>query len=287
MSRPAWLDARQYPFVSRFLELPAGRLHYVDEGEGPALVMVHGIPTWSFLYRHLIRALAPRYRCIAPDHLGFGLSDKPADWSYRPPDHAANLAALIERLQLRDVTLVVHDFGGPIGLACAVEQPENVARLVLFNTWMWSFAGDREKTWIGRLLASPLGRFLYTRLNVSPRVIFKHAFADRSKLGGGVHRHYLAPLGTPAERRGNWVMARELLGSGDWYDGLWARRDRIRDLPALLLWGMRDVAFREKELVRWEALFTCARVVRLEGTGHAPQEEAPERVVAEMEAFLS
>jgi haloalkane dehalogenase len=82
-------------------------------------------------------------------------------------------------------------------------------------------------------------------------------------------------------------MARELLGSGDWYDGLWARRDRIRDLPALLLWGMRDVAFREKELARWEALFTCARVVRLEGAGHAPQEEAPERVVAEMEAFLS
>jgi haloalkane dehalogenase len=216
VSRPAWLDARQYPFVSRFLELPAGRLHYVDEGEGPPLVMVHGIPTWSFLYRHLIRALAPRYRCIAPDHLGFGLSDKPADWSYRPRDHAANLAALIERLSLRDVTLVVHDFGGPIGLAYAVERPENVARLVLFNTWMWSFRGDREKGWIGGLIASPLGRFLYTRLNVSPRVIFKHAFADRSKLGGGVHWHYLAPLGTPAERRGK-------LGHG-------ARAPRLRGL---------------------------------------------------------
>jgi haloalkane dehalogenase len=287
VTRPAWLDSQAYPFVSRFLELPMGRLHYVDEGQGPPLVMVHGIPTWSFLYRRLIRALSPRFRCVVPDHIGFGLSDKPPGWSYRPRDHAGNLTALIEQLGLRDITLVVHDFGGPIGLAQAVERPDNVARLVLFNTWMWSFAGDREKTSIGRLLASPLGRFLYTRLNVSPRLIFKHAFADRSKLGGGVHRHYLAPLGTPSERWGNWVMARELLGSADWYESLWARRDRIRDKPALLLWGMKDVAFREKELTRWAALFTRARVVRLDDVGHAPMEEAPEPVVAEMQAFLS
>ncbi len=101
--------------------------------------MVHGTPTWSFMYRHLIRDLSPRYRCIAPDHLGFGLSDRPAGWSYRPEDQARNLARLIETLGLKDLTLVVHDFGGPIGLAYALDHPENVRRLVLFNTWMWSF----------------------------------------------------------------------------------------------------------------------------------------------------
>jgi pimeloyl-ACP methyl ester carboxylesterase len=286
VSEPAWLDRQAYPFTSRWLDGPEGRLHYIDEGQGSPLVMVHGIPTWSFLYRHLIRGLAPRYRCVAADNLGFGLSDKPPGGSYRPADHAANLAALIEHLGLRDLTLVVHDFGGPIGLAYALDHPQNVRRLVLFNTWMWSLRDDREKAWIGRLIASPLGRFLYTRLNVSARVIFRHGFADRAKLDR-VHRQYLGPMATPADRYPTWVMGRELLGSSDWYESLWARRDRIRDLPALLVWGMRDVAFREKELTRWTALFTRARVVRLAEVGHAPQEEAPDIVVGEIERFLA
>jgi haloalkane dehalogenase len=249
--------------------------------------MVHGVPTWSFLYRHLIQALAPRYRCVVPDHIGFGLSDRAPGWSHRPQDHAANLARLIERLGLREVTLVVHDFGGPIGLGAAIQRAGHVARLVLFNTWMWSFRGDREKALIGRFLASAVGRLLYTRTNVSPRVVFRHGFADRSKLGPTVHRQYLGPFAGPADREGNWRLARALLGESDWYDSLWARRDRIRDTPALLLWGTKDVAFREKELARWEALFTAKRVVRLDGVGHAPQEEAPELVVAEMKAFLA
>jgi haloalkane dehalogenase len=286
VSAPAWLDRQAYPFAPHWLDRPEGRLHYVDEGQGSPVVMVHGIPTWSFLYRHLIRGLAPRYRCIAPDNLGFGLSDKPPGAGYRPVDHAARLAALIARLGLRDLTLVVHDFGGPIGLAYAVAHPENVRRLVLFNTWMWSFRDDREKARIGRLIASPLGRFLYLRLNLSARVIFRHGFADRSRFDA-VRAQYLGPMATTADRYPNWLMGRELLGSSDWYEGLWARRDRIRDLPALILWGMRDVAFREKELARWTELFTPARVVRLPDAGHAPQEESPPTALRELEAFLA
>jgi len=103
--------------------------------------MVHGTPTWSFLYRHLIRDLSPRYRCVAPDHLGFGLSDRPPGWSYRPETRRA-ISRGSSRRSAQDLTLVVHDYGGPIGLAYALDHPENVRRLVLFNTWMWSFAGD-------------------------------------------------------------------------------------------------------------------------------------------------
>ena len=95
-------------------------MHYVDEGQGPPLVFVHGTPDWSFVWRHLIKALSPRYRCIAPDNLGFGLSDKPRDASYAPPEQAANLRQLIEHLGLRDITLVLHDFGGPFGLSYAI-----------------------------------------------------------------------------------------------------------------------------------------------------------------------
>lgn len=107
MNNASWIDRKQYPFESRFFEVSAGKLHYVDEGAGDPIVMVDGNPTWSFLYRDLVKRLKPIYRCIALDHLGFGLSDKPRDWSYIPEDHASNLSALIDGLELSNVTLVL------------------------------------------------------------------------------------------------------------------------------------------------------------------------------------
>ena len=113
-------------------------LHYIDEGRGDPVVMVHGTPTWSFLYRHVVKGLSKNYRCIAPDHIGFGLSDKPQGWSYTIEAQAKNLQVLLDSLDLEDITLVVHDFGGPIGLSYAIENPEKVSRLVIMNTWLWS-----------------------------------------------------------------------------------------------------------------------------------------------------
>jgi haloalkane dehalogenase len=268
---PPWVDRREYPFEPRALDVGAGRLSYVDEGQGSPIVMVHGTPTWSFLYRHLIRELRPRYRCVAPDHLGFGLSDRPPGWSYRPEDQARNLARLIDSLALKDLTLVVHDYGGPIGLAYALEHPDNVRRLVLFNTWMWSFAGDRRIERVGRILGGRLGRFLYERLGFSVRVMLRHAIADRRRYAREIERHYLKALDGYA----TWIYAREVLGSSDWYDGLWRRRDRIARIPALLIWGMKDPAFG-RYLPRWREVFERAEVVELD-CGHAPPEErAPE-----------
>ncbi len=103
MNNTNWIDRQEYAFDSHFYQVPAGRLHYVDEGSGPPVVMVHGNPTWSYLYRHLIKQLQPEHRCIAMDHIGFGLSDQPRDWSYLPSDHAANLTALINGLGLKDI----------------------------------------------------------------------------------------------------------------------------------------------------------------------------------------
>lgn len=139
MNTIAWINREQYPFASHSLAVPAGRMHYVDEGSGEPIVMVHGNPTWSFLYRDLIKRLQPAYRCIAMDHLGFGLSDKPAGWSYLPADHAANLTAFIQGLGLQKITLVVQDWGGPLGLSYAVNHPANVARIILMpSRWWWS-----------------------------------------------------------------------------------------------------------------------------------------------------
>jgi haloalkane dehalogenase len=273
---PAWVDSARYPFVPRALDVGTGTMRHVDEGAGPPVVMVHGTPTWSFLYRDLIKGLRDRYRCVAPDHLGFGLSDKPAAASYRPEEQAMRLRRFIDTLGLKDITLVVHDFGGPIGLSYAIERPDNVARLVLFNTWMWSLAGDRQMRWIGRLLAGRVGRLLYERWAFSVNVLFRRAVGDRSRYTSDVHAQYLGPMRDPAARHATWVYARELLGSSAWYDALWARRHRIARIPALLVWGMKDPAFA-RSLPQWRDLFAAAEVVEVPDAGHAPMEgRAPE-----------
>jgi haloalkane dehalogenase len=278
---PAWVDRRQYPFEPRTLDVGAGRVSYVDEGQGAPIVMVHGTPTWSFLYRHLIRELKGRYRCVAPDQLGFGLSDRPRGWSYRPEDQAHTLARLIDSLALKDLTLVVHDYGGPIGLAYALDRPDTVRRLVLFNTWMWSFAGERRIERVGRILGGRLGRFLYERLGFSVRVMLRHAIADRRRYSREIERHYLRALDGYA----TWVYAREMLGSSAWYDALWQRRDRIARIPALLIWGMKDPAFGHY-LPRWRQVFECAEVVELPDCGHAPPEERAPESLRHLAPFL-
>jgi haloalkane dehalogenase len=129
---PNWLDREAYPFRSRWTHSAGSRLHYVDEGNGDAVLFVHGTPTWSFEFRHLITALAPTYRCIALDHLGFGLSDRPRRVDYSPKAHAERLA-FVSDLHLDRFTLVVHDYGGPIGLPLAFSTPSPVQRLVLIT----------------------------------------------------------------------------------------------------------------------------------------------------------
>ena len=282
--RPAWLDTRAYPFVSRAVDVDGVRVHYVDEGAGPTVLFVHGLPTWSFLWRHLIAGLRDRHRCVALDLPGFGLSDKPPGDAYRPEDQARRLVAFVDALRLKDVALVVHDFGGPIGLSLALERPDAVRRLVLFNTWMWSLADDRQYARVGRLLSSPLGRLLYERLGVSVNVVWRHAVRDPSYTRA-VHRQYAAPLAEPAARHATWIYARELLGSSAWYETLWARRARLARIPALLVWGARDPAFG-KLLPRWRSVFEHADVLELADAGHAPQETRAPEIVPVVLRFL-
>src|SRR6478735_557643 len=132
-----WLDRTAYPFASRSVQLSEGRVHYVDEGQGEPIVFMHGTPTWSFEFRELIRQLRGSRRCIALDHLGFGLSERPATFGYRPEDHARVFVEFVERLGLRRFTLVVHDFGGPIALPFAEAHPERILRLVVLNSFIW------------------------------------------------------------------------------------------------------------------------------------------------------
>ncbi|MFZ5478900.1 MAG: alpha/beta fold hydrolase [Myxococcota bacterium] len=277
-----WPDPALYPFEAHWLDVDGGRMHYVDEGEGPVVVLVHGTPSWSFEWRALVRDLARDHRVIAPDHVGFGLSEKPEDWAYTPAAHAANLGRLLDHLAVGDVTLVVHDLGGPIGLGWALDHPDRVARVVVMNTSMWRFEADAER--FSRVVAGPIGKYLYLQRNFSPRRIVPMAMAV--KPSPDVHRHYYEAFPTPETRMGPWRIGCELAGSAAWFDGLWARRAALADKPALIVWGMADPAFKPHLLSRWQELWPSAPVVKLDGVGHFPQEEAPDRVSSEIGAWL-
>jgi haloalkane dehalogenase len=287
ISAPAWLARALYPFARQTFATAEGCMHYVDEGAGRPVLFVHGTPSWSFEWRAAIAALKDQARCVAPDHLGFGLSDKPAGAAYKPADHAQRLLAFVRALDLREITLVLHDFGGPIGLPVLLEEPARVRALVVVNSWAWAHGADPKIARLSKLVASPLGRFLYLSLNASPRFLVPSSLVQRAGFTQAVHRHYLAPFATRAERTAPWVLGCELAGSDAYYASLWERREALQRVPVTLVWGMRDPAFGATYLGTWRQALPHARVHELADVGHFPQEEAPEALNRALREALS
>lgn len=281
------IDRSEYPFESKWMQLDAGQMHYIDEGSGEPIVFVHGTPTWSFEWRHLIKALSPNYRVIAADHMGFGLSERPRKAPYTPEWHAENFAQFIERLDIGPFNLVVHDFGGPIALRTAIRRPDLIERLVLINTWMWSFAGDRDMEKKGRIAGSRLGRILYRWANLSLKIITPAAYGDKAKLTPAIHRQYLDRFPDRWSRGAVlWPLAKALLGSRSYYDSLWQQRAALEKKPTLIIWGMKDSAFRPHQLARWRATLPNPRVIEIKDAGHWPHEEQPDQVIDAVRSFV-
>jgi len=278
---PDWLDRNEYPFDPHFLAVDGGRLHYVDEGSGEPIVFVHGQPTWSFMYRHLIRGLSPRYRCIAVDLLGFGLSDKPRSWSYAPRAHAANLGALVEHLELDPVNLLVHDWGGPIGLGWASGHRERVRRIIALDTWMWSMAEHGAGRWFSRIMGSAPGRLATRRLNLFVGVFMKAALGTHWPR---VAASYRGPLGRADQREGCALFPKMLCDP--WLEEIWERRGALADVPARLIWGGADPAFPAPMRERLASVFDRSEVTVHEGVGHFIAEELGERLTPQVEEFL-
>jgi len=272
------VDRAAYPFAG----------HYVDEGAGSPVVLVHGTPTWSFEWRHVIRALAPFHRVIAPDHLGFGLSERPHGAPYSPEWHAGNFDAFIERVAPGPLTLVVHDFGGPIALPLALRRPDLVARVVVVNSWMWSVAGDPAMERAAKVAGSGLGRWLYRWANFSLRVLLPGAYGDRHKLTPDIHRQYLDRFPDRWSRGAVlWPLAKSLLESSAHFASLWDSRAALASRPALVIWGMKDSAFPPSQLARWRTGLPHATIVEINGAGHWPHEEEPAKVIAALATFLN
>jgi haloalkane dehalogenase len=286
MSCTIQIDAEEYPFTSRFYETDAGRMHYVDEGEGPVLCLLHGNPTWSYLYRELIKALAGSYRCIAPDLLGFGLSDKPFEWDYLPEHHAAMIEGFLHHLGVSDITLVIQDWGGPIGMYYATRHEDMVKAVIIMNTWSWPVDHDPHFRRFSSLMGGPMGRFLIRNFDFFTRFVMKAATGDKRSLRRSVHRRYLCVHPHRREREGMWIFPREIVRSSRWLDSIWRRIEPLGEKPVLILWGMKDIAFRQKELDRWCEVFPHAEVHRLQETGHYVQEELGPELAAVAAPFL-
>jgi len=279
---PNWLDRNEYPFESNYFNLPMGKMHYVDEGKGEPIVMVHGNPAWSFEFRNVIKEMSKTNRCIAADHIGFGLSDKPADWNYFPAQHATNFERLMDSLDLRDITMVVNDWGGPIGLSYALKYPEKIKKIVILNTWLWSVEDDPHFKKFSGFMGGFLGRFLIRQFNFFGKQVVKNAVGDKKKLTKHIHKHYYLHLEKPGDRKGSYVFPKQIIGSSLWLDSLWKQREKINNIPTTFIWGMKDIAFREQDLNYWLKHWNNSKTIKLAEVGHFPQEEAPEEVIIEL-----
>jgi haloalkane dehalogenase len=271
-------------------------LHYVDERPGAdaaapeTLLFVHGNPTWSFHWREPLRAWRGKHRLIAPDHLGCGMSDRPTGWPYRLQDHIDNLARLVERLDLRQVTLVAQDWGGAIGLGAALTSPDRYARFVLLNTGAfrpWFIP------WRIRVCRTPLlGRLAVQGMNLFLRAAFYMAVADRRSLSPPVRAGYLAPYGSWKRREAIYRFVEDIPASpaNPTYQTLARIESELPSLgvrPWQLIWGMRDWCFTPACLDKFRELIPQARVHRFEDAGHWVLEEAPEQIIALVEDFLA
>ncbi|UTW62391.1 alpha/beta fold hydrolase [bacterium SCSIO 12741] len=286
LKKNSWFNAEEYPFTENYFNTGHGKLHYVDEGQGDPILWIHGTPTWSFLYRDQIRAFRDQYRCIAPDHLGFGLSDKPKEGKLNPEFHAQQLSNLVNDLDLKNITLVVHDFGGPIGWGMALQNPERIKRIVVLNTWLWSTQEDPAVQKIDRLVNSWLGRFLYYKMNFSSRVLLPQGFHDRKKLTSDLKKHYGFPFSKSADRTGPYHLAQALAGSSDWYEEQKQKLGLLKDVPKMLIWGSHDKFLKKEYLDRWKELIPEATIKEVDA-GHFLQEEKPENLNRHIREFIA
>ena len=281
-----------FNFAPHYHDINGFAMHFVDEGRGEPIVLVHGDPTWGYLYRKFIPTLSQRHRCIVPDHMGMGRSGTPREpYPYRLHHHVANLEALLLHLELRELTLVLHDWGGPVGLGFATRHPDRIKRLVLMNTWACA-------PWPG----GPFPRLLeLIRSERGERFVLEKNGYLEPALVGTTHRPenltktvldaYRAPFPTPESRLALLCWSRDIPVHET--DPSYSEMKRIEEAlvrfigtPTLLVWGMRDPVLPESVLRMWQRIYPQATAAEIEDASHFLQEDAPERIVLCIAEFL-
>lgn len=279
-----------YPFSSHNLQLGKLRYHFLDEGSGnEPLLMLHGNPTWSFYYRNLVLGLKDSYRCVVPDHMGMGKSDKPQNYPYTLSQHIDNLEKLADHLKLDNITLVVHDWGGAIGMGFAVRHPERIKRLVIFNTAAFL---SRKIPLSLRLCRLPgFGALAIRGFNAFARGAIHLACKKQERMTQEVQAGYLKPYDNFANRVANLRFVQDIPMSPDCpsYSVIQHIEENLklfREHPVKIIWGAHDFVFNDHFLKRWQEIFPQAEVHRIEDAGHYVVEDAHERILPLMQEFF-
>jgi haloalkane dehalogenase len=285
---------KQYPFTSNYLDLDGLKYHYLDEGTGPTVVMLHGNPSWSFYYRNLVKELSNRFRCIVPDHIGCGLSDKPSDdrYDYTLPRRVADLEQLLDNLQLNEkITLVVHDWGGMIGMAYAVRHPERISRLVILNTGAFPLPKAKpfplglricRDTWLGTLLVRGFNAFSRGAARVG---------CKENPMSAELRGLYELPYDSWQNRIATLRFVQDIpLVPGDRNYDLISNVangiDQFADLPILICWGEKDFVFDRHFLAEWKRRFPAAELHSYPEAGHYILEDRQDVVVPLISEFM-
>jgi haloalkane dehalogenase len=276
-----------YPFSSHFMQIRGLDYHYLDEGSGDPVVMVHGNPTWSFYFRALVKGLSPKYRCLVPDHMGCGLSEKPDEsrYDFRLKSRVENLEMFLDRLNLKEnLTLILHDWGGMIGMAYAVNHPERIKRLVILNTAAFFPPGEKKlpiRLQIARNMRA-IARPAILHLNLFALAALYMASAQG--LENAVKQALIAPYNTPRNRLAILKFVQDIpLTSSDMsysvVDHTQQHLFRLKDKPMMICWGMKDFVFDKDFLAEWQKRFPDAKVHRFPKAGHYILEDQPENVL--------
>ena len=271
---------------SRFLTLPSGaKIHYVDEGSGPVLLFLHGNPSWSFQWRELITRLKSNYRCIALDYPGFGMSDAPPDFGFTPREESLIVEEFGDQLKLKDITLVMQDWGGPIGLAFAERRPELIRGLILGSTWAWPTDTSTPRGMYSLIGGGPVGEFIQMNFNGLTEFVVRHEI--NRKLSADVMNIYTRPSRPPSRRGVEAFYPGQIDAVTPWFRELEVGLSRLRNKPALIFWALRDTGFPLQDLARFEAAFPDHQTIRFPLARHFFFEDEFEAMVPQIQTFIS
>lgn len=285
--RPFEVSNDEYPFKDHWLEFRDGHIHYVDEGDGPTVLLLHGNPTWSYLYRNVIKELRSECRLIALDYPGFGMSKAPSNYGFTPQEHSEMLVDFIERLDLKDFVIVVQDWGGPIGMSYVVKRQGNIRGVVLMNTWAWPSTLRNVRMFSLAMGGWPIGYLLQTKMNFFAKTIVPAGIYHKEKVTQTLRRAYTDPFPTHRSRIPTWVFPGQIRKAGPWLATIEAELSTLSGLPTQVLWGAQDRAGFPLELMdRWRGYLVANETEVLDDASHFVQEDRPDRVIASIRRVL-